>query len=84
MKEQAEAAQPISRKSRQRREHSPLSGLFRPSDSLLLAFFIPIIVLMVIFAARGIWPFGDECYLRLDMYHQYTPFMEEFRDKLRT
>ena len=74
----------MSRKSRQGKEHFSLSGLFRPSDSLLLAFFVPIIVLAVIFAARGIWPFGDECYLRLDMYHQYTPFMEEFRDKLRT
>lgn len=84
MNETAEAAHLMSGKSRQRREPSSLSGLFRPSDSLLLAFFVPILVLLVIFAARGIWPFGDECFLRLDMYHQYTPFMEEFRDKLRS
>ena len=59
-----------------------LSGLLRPSDSLLAAFFVPIILLVVIFALKGIFPFGTESFLRTDMYHQYAPFFSEFQHKL--
>ena len=58
-------------------------SLFRPSDGLLAAFFIPVIVMVVIFAQRGIFPFGQESFLRTDMYHQYAPFFSEFQYKLR-
>ncbi len=58
-------------------------GIFRPSDGLLAAFFIPVIILVVIFAQRGIFPFGEETFLRTDMYHQYAPFFSEFRYKLQ-
>lgn len=54
----------------------------RPGDSLLAAFFVPVLVLVVIFAQRGIFPFGEECFLRTDMYHQYAPFFSEFQYKL--
>ena len=50
------------------------TGLMCPSDGLLAAFFVPVIILTVIFAQRGIFPFGEESYLRTDMYHQYAPF----------
>ena len=60
------------------------TGLVRPSDGLLAAFFVPVIILVVIFAQRGIFPFGEESYLRTDMYHQYAPFFSEFRHKLTT
>ena len=59
-------------------------GLLRPSDGLLAAFFVPIIIMVVIFAQRGIFPFGQESFLRTDMYHQYAPFFSEFQHKLRT
>jgi len=72
--EEEEPARPILRRD----------GLLRPSDGLLAAFFIPIIILAVIFAQRGIFPFGEESYLRTDMYHQYAPFFSEFRHKLTT
>ena len=56
--------------------------LLKPSDGLLAAFFVPVIVMIIIFAQRGIFPFGEECFLRTDMYHQYAPFFSEFQYKL--
>ena len=38
--------------------------------------------MLLIFAQRGIFPFGDETFLRTDMYHQYAPFFSEFQYKL--
>lgn len=48
----------------------------------VLAFGIPFVVSVVICAAHGIYPFGENCILHIDMYHQYCPFFMEFRDKL--
>lgn len=59
-------------------------GVLHPSDGLIAAFFIPVIVLIVIFAQRGIFPFGQESFLRMDMFHQYAPFFSEFHQKLRS
>lgn len=59
-------------------EHS----LIRPGDAYLAAFFVPVLVLVIIFIQREIFPFGEESFLRTDMYHQYAPFFAEFRDKI--
>ena len=48
--------------------------LLKPSDGLVAAFFVPVVAMIIIFAQRGIFPFGEECFLRTDMYHQYAPF----------
>lgn len=56
--------------------------LVKSADGLLAAFFVPIIIMIIIFAQRGIFPFGEESFLRTDMYHQYAPFFSEFRYKL--
>lgn len=56
--------------------------LVKPSDGLLAAFLVPVVIMIIIFAQRGIFPFGDESFLRTDMYHQYAPFFSEFRYKL--
>ena len=58
-------------------------SLIRPIDGLLIAFFVPIFIMIIIFIQRGIFPFGDESFLRTDMYHQYAPFFSEFQYKLR-
>ena len=55
----------------------------RPNDGLKIAFFIPMVIMVIIFIQRGIFPFGDESFLRTDMYHQYAPFFSEFQHKLR-
>ena len=43
--------------------------LLKPSDGLVAAFFVPVVAMIIIFAQRGIFPFGEECFLRTDMYH---------------
>ena len=54
----------------------------RPGDGLLVAFVVPVVVMIIIFAQRKIFPFGEESFLRTDMYHQYAPFFSEFQNKL--
>ena len=56
--------------------------LLKPTDAYLAAFFFLFIVMVIIFAQRGIFPFGEESFLRTDMYHQYAPFFSEFQYKL--
>lgn len=48
-----------------------------------ISFFLPLVIMIAIFAVRGIFPFGDNVYLRSDMYHQYCPFFSELWDKIR-
>ena len=48
----------------------------------IAAFGIPFIVSIVICAILGTYPFGENCVLHMDMYHQYCPFFMELRDKL--
>lgn len=50
----------------------------------VFAFMIPLVVMVAIYALRGIFPFGEVCYLRSDMYHQYCPFFAELWEKIRT
>ena len=58
--------------------------VLKSRDGLMIAFFVPVLVMICIFAQRGIFPFGERCFLRTDMYHQYAPFFSEFQHKLRT
>ena len=48
-----------------------------------IAFFLPIVIMVVMFIGREIYPFGENCYLRSDMYHQYCPFFSELWYKIR-
>lgn len=60
------------------------SGFLRPCDGLIAAFLVPVVIMVIIFVQRGIFPFGEESFLRTDMYHQYAPFFSEFQHKLKT
>lgn len=78
-----------SQASKSRRRGNPVktkedASIVRPGDGLLVAFFVPIVIMLIIYAQRGIFPFGEESFLRTDMYHQYAPFFSEFQYKLRT
>ena len=57
-------------------------GLLHSADALIAAFVIPMVIMLLIFVQRGIFPFGEETFLRTDMYHQYAPFFSEFQYKL--
>lgn len=65
-----------------RKPAAAMEGYFRPSDGLWAAFCVPVAVMIIIFVQRGIFPFGEESFLRTDMYHQYAPFFSEFQYKL--
>ncbi len=60
-------------KKEKRKEKSPI---------FLLSFLIPVLILIIIYIFRGIYPFGDNCYLTSDMYHQYAPFYMEMYNKI--
>lgn len=47
-----------------------------------VGFLLPFVILGVIFIKNEIYPFGDNIYLRSDMYHQYAPFYKELYEKL--
>lgn len=55
---------------------------FKTNLHYILAFVIPLGILVVIYKVREIYPFGDNMYLRSDCYHQYAPFHMEMFDKL--
>ncbi|KIR03323.1 ABC transporter, permease protein [Lachnospiraceae bacterium TWA4] len=50
----------------------------------LISFFLPIVIMLCVFAGNQIYPFGDNSFLRTDMYHQYAPFFAELHRKLTT
>ena len=54
----------------------------QPVQNLLLAFLLPFLIMFIVFAANGIFPFGDKQVLAHDMWHQYYPFFVDFRRKL--
>ena len=58
-------------------------GLLVRNFPVYLAFILPVLILIIIYIGRGVYPFGDEMYLRSDMYHQYAPFLKEFQRILR-
>ncbi len=58
------------------------NSLIHPQDAYLAAFFVPVLIMVIIYIQRQIFPFGEESFLRTDMYHQYAPFFAEFRHKL--
>ncbi len=56
--------------------------LYSPALPYLVSFFVPILVMLIIFAGKQIFPFGNRSFLRTDLYHQYAPFFQEYKDKL--
>ncbi|MBQ3666369.1 MAG: YfhO family protein [Lachnospiraceae bacterium] len=67
-----------------KKESQKSTGSFLADNfSFIVAFLIPLILLMIIYHIRKIYPFGDNMYLRSDCYHQYAPFMMEFYNKIK-
>ena len=50
---------------------------------VFLAFFMPVIILVFVFAVSGIYPFGQQQLAIIDMYHQYIPFLSELQCRLQ-
>lgn len=51
---------------------------------LILCFLLPVVVMLGVFAGKGIYPFGENSFLRTDLYHQYAPFYAEFARILKS
>ncbi|MDR1061755.1 MAG: YfhO family protein, partial [Clostridiales bacterium] len=60
------------------RAASPVSGRL----CLLFAFFVPFLIHGASFVAMGLYPFGDKSMMVIDNFHQYSPFLLEYRDIL--
>lgn len=50
--------------------------------TLLLSFFIPVVILEIAYIVQGVFPFGSNDVLIIDLYHQYAPFLLELRKKM--
>ncbi|MBP1560279.1 MAG: YfhO family protein [Oscillospiraceae bacterium] len=67
-------------------ENAQITLKFSPKTFLynkrlyIFAFFIPMIILFVSYAIFGIYPFGDESVLVLDLNGQYVYYFENLRD----
>lgn len=59
------------------------SDKFIRKTTYLLSFLVPIFLMLLIFCAKEIFPFGDRSFLRTDLYHQYAPFTKAMRRLLR-
>ena len=49
---------------------------------LFLSFFLSALIVLGAYIVKGIYPFGDGTLLRVDLYHQYAPFLEELHYRL--
>lgn len=59
-----------------------IAFVFKKNHIVLLSFAIPVSILMIGYAFRMIFPFGNRSLLLIDLYHQYAPFLAELRNKL--
>lgn len=50
---------------------------------LAAAFFIPLVIALIVCIDHGVYPFGDRSILQVDMYHQYCPFFTEWMEKIK-
>lgn len=85
----------VSPRQHSRSFFARLSGFFRGNAVLLLAFFIPFLLITAAFALEGVWPFphpvdspfewkiGENQILNYDAWHQYYPFWMQLHDHLR-
>ena len=57
-------------------------SLFEENKFIILAFFITAIILGATYLFRGVFPFGEQIVLKVDLYHQYAPYHEELRSRI--
>ena len=50
---------------------------------LAASFLLPLLLVVIVCISHEVYPFGDQCILHIDMYHQYCPFFTELLHKLR-
>lgn len=73
-----------AKQTKKRKESKQITGEQYRKLFLFLSFFVPFEMMLVIFACKYCFPFGDQCFLISDLYHQYFPFFQEFSNKIRS
>lgn len=71
-------------KSDNKKKSTSLISALKNNIAYIVAFLVPLVILVIIYQMRKIYPFGDNMYLRSDCYHQYAPFLKEFFNKITT
>lgn len=59
-------------------------AFFSYNRYILLAFFVPFLLMFAAYAAADFYPFGENQVAVIDMYHQYFPFISQLQEKLQT
>ena len=49
---------------------------------VLIAFLASAVILLITYIHLHIFPFGDRTILRVDLFHQYAPYLEEMRSRV--
>ena len=60
-----------------------MARLKKNQNYYLCAFLFPLAIAALICIRNNVYPFGENCILHIDMYHQYEPFFTELMDKLK-
>nr|WP_319218839.1 YfhO family protein [uncultured Trichococcus sp.] len=59
-----------------------LTNLYPQKNMLCLSFLMPLFVMMVIYATMGVYPFGNNTLLTVDLGQQYVDFFSYYRTTL--
>lgn len=49
---------------------------------VIMTFVLTAMIMLLTYILRGVYPFGDNIVLKVDLYHQYAPFHEELRSRI--
>ena len=60
-----------------------VKGFLISNKFIFASFALPVLLMVLAFAATGIYPFGEDQIAVIDMYHQYVPFLNELQYKLQ-
>lgn len=64
-------------------EQKGVKAFFKRNVYIIIAFFLPFVLMTTGFAIMEVSPFGDKQILVTDLWHQYYPFLVDFQDKLK-
>lgn len=91
MKKTKEKTKPNAASAKQSKKSAKPLNAINNKDSisstklfLILAFFVPFIVMGVVFAKAGVYPFGDRQVMYSDCKQQYLPYLKEYQRKLQS
>ena len=64
-------------------EQKGFKAFLKKNIYIIIAFFLPFVLMTIGFAIMEVSPFGDKQILVTDLWHQYYPFLVDFQDKLK-